>query len=71
MVLTGYLLGDSLSGAEQVLAHLPLVGVTTVVLMIASMGARRWRTRRGTSAEPVPVTTTGGLGSGKRWILFT
>jgi membrane protein DedA with SNARE-associated domain len=66
VVLIGYLLGDSLAGAEQVLAYLPLVGVTTVVLMIASMGARRWRTRRGTSAEPVPVTTTGGLGSGMR-----
>ena len=60
VVLIGYLLGDSLARAEQVLAYLPLVGVATVVLMVAVAGVRAVRSRRDVAVEPVVVATTSG-----------
>jgi membrane protein DedA with SNARE-associated domain len=62
VVLVGYVLGDSMARAEQVLAWLPLVGVVTVVLMIAAAGIRAARTRRHPTREPVAVDTPGDAG---------
>ncbi|MFF0991553.1 DedA family protein [Kocuria nitroreducens] len=58
VVLIGYLLGDSLSRAEQVLSWLPLVGVATVVLMLAVVGVRMARTRRRAGHRRVGAATT-------------
>ncbi|MEX5271140.1 hypothetical protein, partial [Kocuria sabuli] len=44
--------------AEQVLSYLPLVGVATVVLMLAVVGARVARTRGRTRHRPARVTNT-------------
>ncbi|WP_188539062.1 DedA family protein [Kocuria dechangensis] len=66
VVLIGYLLGDSLTRAEQVLAHLPLVGVATVVLMVAVVGIRAVCTRGAATVDPEPVATTGDPRSDER-----
>jgi membrane-associated protein len=59
VVLIGYLLGDSLTRAEQILSYLPLVGVATVVLMLTVVGARVVRTRHRSRRRPAQVTDTG------------
>ncbi|MFF0903771.1 UNVERIFIED_CONTAM: DedA family protein [Kocuria sp. CPCC 205316] len=58
VVLIGYLLGDSLARAEQVLSYLTLVGVATVVLMLAVVRARVVLTRRRNGRRPVGTATT-------------
>lgn len=66
VVLIGYLLGDSLARAEQVLSLLPLVGVATVALMLAVVGVRVVRTRRRRAGHrPLATATTVGAGANR------
>lgn len=64
VVLIGYLLGDSLARAEQVLSLLPLVGVATVVLMLAVVGVRVVLARRRDGHRPVATTVDAGANRG-------
>lgn len=58
VVLIGFLLGDSLARAEQVLSLLPLVGVVTVVVLLAVVGVRVARTRHRAGHRRVGTVTT-------------
>ncbi|MEX5270227.1 hypothetical protein, partial [Kocuria sabuli] len=51
--------------AEQVLSYLPLVGVATVVLMLAVVGARVVLTRRRAAQRPVGTATTADAAQGR------